>query len=49
LIPSRGRDFGLCSCVQTSCGAHSASYVIGTVGCFLEVKQPDLESDHIYV
>jgi len=35
-IPVRGRDvmFPLCYCILTSPGAHSASYPMGTWGCY---------------
>jgi len=34
------RDFSLLQNSHTNSGAHAASYLMGTVGTFLEVKQP---------
>jgi len=47
-IPGRGHDgnFTLCHHVQTSSGAHPASYPMGTGILTLEVKWPGCEADH---
>jgi hypothetical protein len=45
-IPGRGKMFFLLHIVQTACGAHPASYPIGTVGSFLKVKRQEREADH---
>jgi hypothetical protein len=37
----QGQDFSLLYIVQTGSGAHPASYIMGTVGCF-----PGGKSDH---
>jgi hypothetical protein len=36
-IPGRGKEFSYSLCVQTGCGAHPASYPVGTRGPFPEV------------
>ena len=35
--------------MQTSSGAHPASYLVGTGVLFLEVNQPELEADHFHL
>jgi len=46
-VPDRGTISFLFQNVQTSPGAHLASYSRGTVGCLSsEVKRPGLETDH---
>jgi hypothetical protein len=37
-IPSKGRDFSLFHSVQTGSGAHPASYIMDTGGCFVGGK-----------
>jgi hypothetical protein len=43
-IPGRGKRFSLIHSVQTGCGAHPASYTMGTRGS-LEVKLLERETD----
>jgi hypothetical protein len=46
-IPDRGRGFFSSPCVQTSSGAHPASYSMGTGGSFPGSKaRPGRDADH---
>jgi hypothetical protein len=45
--PAEAKDFSSSLCVQTSCGAHPASYPMGSGGSFPGVKaRPGRDSDH---
>jgi hypothetical protein len=45
--PTGAEDFSSSPCVQTGCGAHPASYPMGTGGSFPGVKaRPGRDADH---
>jgi hypothetical protein len=47
LIPDGAEDFSPSPCIQTSCGAHPASYPMGTGGPFPGGKaRPERDADH---
>jgi hypothetical protein len=45
-FPAGAGIFFLCHCIQSSSGAHSPSYPMGTRSSFLEVRQLMHEADH---
>jgi hypothetical protein len=45
-IPGRGKNVSLLHSVQTSSGAHAASYTMSTGGSFPGVKRLGHEADH---
>jgi hypothetical protein len=48
--PTGAEDFSSKLCVQTSSGAHSASYTMGTGGSFPEGKvRPGRDADHSHL
>jgi hypothetical protein len=46
-ISGRGETSSLLQCVQTSSGAHAASYSVGTLALSLVVKRPVPEAYHL--